>query len=570
MSSLCCGDLYETAQSALAKNDLKCLNELYSRLLVDVRPMFTNEQLLDRIYDPDHTLCRNFGAEIYVPKHAHDGKTCTAIRSEASGNCLYSSASLVLVVSKECLDTGYTTDELVKQEAILNCNDQKWSSFLCILGLSSVLAPLLSQRGLDAINILFCHEGSVQPGETFQSNHFVPLIFHAHRLKRKLSNSCTQSNSSSSTTEKRKFVKIFPNIAPKTVDISNFFTSTNRPAAQPTFKRMPNESFSSAAALAQTLNKANSLLLHTSSQELLPGIPTSGDMQPAVLTHNFDVSLYREKVKGMDNSEICHLIKNVYKPDKKYHFPKSNGRSFRHDWLDQHEWLCYSPSQNGTLQPIEMIMDAGIKKEIEQNREILSPIIDSVIFCGRLGLPLRGHRDDSKYHPTVGCYSSGGVGNFIETLNYGVRRGDKVLENHLKNCGKNRIYISKTSQNKIIKCCGQWGLSGAQLAKLLLEALKELTLSIDDCRGQGYDGAGSVAGCTNGLAAQILKLNPKALYTHCYSHRLNLSICDSLSIRVVNDMLKHVNNATNFIKISQTRNIPFENIYVIQKQTRKD
>ncbi|XP_046864226.1 52 kDa repressor of the inhibitor of the protein kinase-like isoform X1 [Xenia sp. Carnegie-2017] len=226
----------------------------------------------------------------------------------------------------------------------------------------------------------------------------------------------------------------------------------------------------------------------------------------------------------MDNSEICHLIKNVYKPDKKYHFPKSNGRSFRHDWLDQHEWLCYSPSQNGayclscvlfgnrfpgkaskvkklfteplqdwknakcsftqhagkskrrevglhastspifdalrsqisgTLQPIEMIMDAGNKKEIEQNREILSPIIDSVIFCGRLGLPLRGHRDDSKYHPTVGCYSSGGVGNFIETLNYGVRRGDKVLENHLKNCGKNRSYISKTSQNKIIKCCGQ-------------------------------------------------------------------------------------------------------------------
>ncbi|XP_046851760.1 52 kDa repressor of the inhibitor of the protein kinase-like [Xenia sp. Carnegie-2017] len=272
-----------------------------------------------------------------------------------------------------------------------------------------------------------------------------------------------------------------------------------------------------------------------------------------------------------------------------------------------------------------MIMDAGIKKEIEQNREILSPIIDSVIFCGRLGLPLRGHRDDSKYHPTVGCYSSGGVGNFIETLNYGVRRGDKVLENHLKNCGKNRSYISKTSQNKIIKCCGQvisnqiisdikkrkffsviadeasdssykeqmslvlrfvdtdmnireefisflfckWRLSGAQLAKLLLEALKELTLSIDDCRGQGYDGAGSVAGCTNGLAAQILKLNPKALYTHCYSHRLNLSICDSLSIRVVNDMLKHVNNATNFIKISQTRNIPLKNIYVIQKQTRK-
>jgi hypothetical protein len=36
----------------------------------------------------------------------------------------------------------------------------------------------------------------------------------------------------------------------------------------------------------------------------------------------------------------------------------------------------------------------------------------------------------------------------------------------------------------------KWGLSGAQL---VLEALNDLTLSIEDCRGQGYDGAGSVA-----------------------------------------------------------------------------
>ena len=76
----------------------------------------------------------------------------------------------------------------------------------------------------------------------------------------------------------------------------------------------------------------------------------------------------------------------------------------------------------------------------------------------------------------------------------------------------------------------KWGLSGAQLAKLLLETLSDLTLSIDDCQGQGYDGAGAVAGHINGLSAQILKLNKKAFYTHCYSHRLNLAVCDSISI----------------------------------------
>ena len=75
----------------------------------------------------------------------------------------------------------------------------------------------------------------------------------------------------------------------------------------------------------------------------------------------------------------------------------------------------------------------------------------------------------------------------------------------------------------------KWGLSGAQMSKLILSHLQELNLPIDDCRGQSYDAAGSVAGHINGLSAQILKINPKALYTHCYSHRLNLSICDSLS-----------------------------------------
>ena len=46
---------------------------------------------------------------------------------------------LAMSVSQQSIDTGLSKVDLVKQEAILNCNDRKWSSFLCILGLSSVL-----------------------------------------------------------------------------------------------------------------------------------------------------------------------------------------------------------------------------------------------------------------------------------------------------------------------------------------------------------------------------------------------------------------------------------------------
>ena len=47
-----------------------------------------------------------------------------------------------------------------------------------------------------------------------------------------------------------------------------------------------------------------------------------------------------------------------------------------------------------------------------ENRKKLAPIVDTAIYCARSGLPLRGHRDDSKYDSEVCSYSSGGGGGF--------------------------------------------------------------------------------------------------------------------------------------------------------------
>ena len=110
----------------------------------------------------------------------------------------------------------------------------------------------------------------------------------------------------------------------------------------------------------------------------------------------------------------------------------------------------------GLVEEIDLMIDRNCKKEVEENRKRLAPIIDTVILLGRLGLAFRGHRDDSQFHPNVGEYSSGGVGNFVEVLNYRVRGGDLVLENHLRTCSKNASYISKISQNELINCCGNY------------------------------------------------------------------------------------------------------------------
>ena len=188
-------------------------------------------------------------------------------RSEASGNCLYSSVSLMLVgdnslvgdlramtsielylnanfysdhphflssfdkhkvsicqhlknilpmcVSYQAVDCSLTGDQLVKKEAILNCSDKTWSSFLCILALASVtnrnvfcyypdcgedrfkllfncmIEPCPPIKAVSSdLHILFCFEGIVKAGQVFKPNNFVPLIFQdSSGNKRKLQRS---------------------------------------------------------------------------------------------------------------------------------------------------------------------------------------------------------------------------------------------------------------------------------------------------------------------------------------------------------------------------------------------
>ena len=188
-------------------------------------------------------------------------------------------------------------------------------------------------------------------------------------------------------------------------------------------------------------------------------------------------------------------------------------------------------------------------------KSVLPSIIDTVILCGHLGLPLRGHRDDRKLFPEAGEYSRiSGSGNFVELINFAIRRGDDQLKNHYINHARNASYFSKNTQNEFIHICGALilekvicsirpnesaqyffsviadeamdssqkeqfslvlryisnlteilkefvgfahlrdGLSGRAIADAILKKISDLGLDIMKCRGQGYDGAGSVSG----------------------------------------------------------------------------
>ena len=255
---------------------------------------------------------------------------------------------------------------------------------------------------------------------------------------------------------------------------------------------------------------------------------------------------------------------------------------------------------SGKKDAVEEQLSKSTVKQVDKNRKVLLSIIDAIKTIGKMGIPLRGYRDDSNYQPDVGePENHPGVDNFVEFINFAVRQGNQTLGHHLKTCSSRETYISKATQSLLLACCYdiitktiigrvkeakfhsvicdeasdasnkeqlsfclryvnddgdvcedflkfmhcKSGLIGKDLYNEVTDALTTFGLDLQNCRGQGYDGAGAVSGHANGLSALILTENSEALYTHCASHRINLVIgisCKVSSVRNLMDVIKDI------------------------------
>jgi len=82
----------------------------------------------------------------------------------------------------------------------------------------------------------------------------------------------------------------------------------------------------------------------------------------------------------------------------------------------------------------------------------LVPIVETILLCGRLGIALRGHRDDGEL--SFNNAIVGMEGNFRALLAFRVQSGDVALSHHFSNASKKATYISKRIQNELIDLCG--------------------------------------------------------------------------------------------------------------------
>lgn len=251
---------------------------------------------------------------------------------------------------------------------------------------------------------------------------------------------------------------------------------------------------------------------------------------------------------------------------------------------------------------------------VEKNRKILTSIVKTIVLCGQQNIPLRGHRDTIIDLERTSLIPQN-HGNFWALLHFRVDAGDTVLGNHLATASRNATYTSGNVQNQLIDIIGSqirgkilvrvknagWysviadevtdvsnkellsivlryvnpetaviredfvgflecdtGVTGKCLADKILGFLTMLGLDHKMLRGQGYDGAGSMAGSVNGTAALISAQYPLALYFHCASHCLNLAVVKSLQVTNVRNMMGIIGKVYYFFEGHPKRQTAFE------------
>ncbi|XP_037534998.1 zinc finger MYM-type protein 1 [Nematolebias whitei] len=322
-----------------------------------------------------------------------------------------------------------------------------------------------------------------------------------------------------------------------------------------------------------------------------------------------------EAINNMSPGDKYMMLKNHVKPGSDYIFPKTYTggcyRSFKLSWLQEFNWMVYSQNVDGVFclgcslfctnrsakgsfvtrpftawqkkaekcrehqsskyhqealqlkdeflssmeKPaanVRTLLDKRKADNVRNNREVVKAVAETVLYCGRQCIALRGHVETPNEERNPG--------NFLRLLQL-VANHNETVKNHLASpMMKNATYISPQTQNEILDIMGNdfilSGLvteikeakfysiladevtshniehmafcvrfvdresnireefltfvplshtTGVYLAKTILQTIEKIGLDPSNIRGQGYDGAANMSSQNVGVQAEIKK-----------------------------------------------------------------
>ena len=213
------------------------------------------------------------------------------------------------------------------------------------------------------------------------------------------------------------------------------------------------------------------------------------------------------------------------------------------------------------------------RHQIKENREYLSALLDAILFLCKQELALRGHREGKE---------SKNKGNFLELLDLLSKR-EPDFRKQYESRPRNATYTHPEIQNELIDASARvifnkikgelteaeyWApmvdemrdcsckelmaiciryyngsainercinvveakkLDAASLTDLIQTTLYSMELDPHKAVAQCYDGAAAMSGVKSGVQARMRGKYEKAVYVHCWAHKLNLVLVHACS-----------------------------------------
>ncbi|QQP57420.1 Uncharacterized protein FKW44_002402 [Caligus rogercresseyi] len=300
-------------------------------------------------------------------------------------------------------------------------------------------------------------------------------------------------------------------------------------------------------------------------------------------------------------SDSTFTYSNWKKPERLV----KHGKSGNHR-LAMSKWIISKVNKKHQTSVLVQL-DTTHKDMVQKNRNYLKVIVESILYTAQQNIPQRGHEEDTSM---IGQQSDINRGNLIELLHLRCKDIPWLANRLNSNLEAHRQWLSPEIQNEILKIAsnlvlkeisknvreaGKFSLivdetsdvgnreqvavclryvnneqptetfvgfyeakstTGETLFQIVLEVINCLELHVEDIVGQCYDGASNMTGKEKGVAKRIQEVSPKAIYVHCYGHRLNLALQDTLEKNtVIRNALGVIQSIHNFFNSPKRENV---------------
>ncbi|CAF1035837.1 unnamed protein product [Adineta ricciae] len=314
-----------------------------------------------------------------------------------------------------------------------------------------------------------------------------------------------------------------------------------------------------------------------------------------------------------------HSWKNAF--SKKQGFSKHElSQSHKQAVVNFEEYVLRKKSSSNVIQ----VLDRSRNQVIEQNRTKLKKIISLLHLCARQMIALRGHVEDasstnrgnfiellkwsSSTDPVVSSILNDSAKNSTylspqiqnEMISLVASNIRQQITTKIKECmfslmvdesrdisgneqlsvvvrvidlevtaNKDNLYRSTLFKEYFLGFIKLVEFDAQSLTDEIVKFLSSINVDLQNCIAMCFDGASVLSGIHSGVQALLRQqFIPRAIYVHCYAHKLNLVICDvTKAIPYLSEFYSIVNKIYTYFHKSSVTNETFKKV---QQQLKID